>query len=89
MTQTPAIPLLMRTYTAQPFFAESSCGAFQMSGTIEGLIDLAVPQGNTYQLSIVEARILAAALLSAASDVELNCLKDKDPILAYRPEVQP
>jgi hypothetical protein len=66
-----------RTYSAKAFRA---CD-FQLSGTLDGYIDFAVPERGTYVLSLDEARALIAALNSAVEDVRANCLYDRDALL--------
>jgi len=63
---------------------------FQLSGTLDGFIDLATPSAGTYQLSLDEARALVAALNGAIADVKANCLYDRDALLlpAEQPDPQ-
>ena len=77
----PVIPLI-RTYSAKGFALDTPYGKFQMSGTLDGFVDVAVPHGNTYPLTLEETRALAASLLQAADDVEKHCLGDRDALLS-------
>ena len=59
---------------------------FSMAGTLDGYVDFAIAgkQGEflgTYQLSCDEARQLIAALNSVVTDIQTNCLYDRDPLL--------
>lgn len=80
-----AVPL--RTYIAKQFevavgeLSEQARDGFKISGTLDGYIDFAVTRA-TYQLSLDEARALAAALNGAIRDVTANCLYDHDVLLA-------
>lgn len=70
------VSLPPRTYTAKAFHA----AGFQMSGTLDGFIDFAASRG-TWPLTLDEARALIAALNGAISDVQANCLYDRDALL--------
>jgi hypothetical protein len=71
-----------RTYTAKLFKIACQSGEFKTAGTLDGYLDLALPDGRgTYQLSLDEARWLVEALAAAIVDVEQNCLYDADPRL--------
>lgn len=76
-------PKPQQTYVAKLFAA----AGFQMSGTLDGFIDFAAPRpgGLTHQLTLHQARALASNLLSAVSDVEKNCLYDRDTLLEKAP----
>ena len=67
-----------RTYTARLFMA---C-EFKVSGTLDGYIDFAVPNGKTFPLSPDEVVMLVTALNGALEDVRANCLYDRDVFLA-------
>ena len=67
-----------RTYEAKAFTAPFETDCFQLSGTLDGLIDLAVPNGGTYPLSVDEAKLLVVALNGAIADVQENCLYERD-----------
>src|ERR1700733_6026521 len=43
------------TFVAKLFTAKFGTGEFKTAGTLDGYIDLALPEGGTYQLSIDEA----------------------------------
>jgi hypothetical protein len=73
------LPIRTRTYSAKPFFARP----FEMAGTLDGFIDFATPT-ETYTLTLGEARNLIAALNGTISDVEKNCLYDRDVLLEPR-----
>ena len=76
--------LAPRTYEARRFDVLGDFGRFQLSGTLDGFIDLAVHDdrgGRTYPLSLEEASALAAALNGAIKDVATNCLYDRDALL--------
>ncbi|HEY3620711.1 MAG TPA: hypothetical protein VGK96_28240 [Candidatus Sulfotelmatobacter sp.] len=66
-----------RTYSAKSFVA----GCFQVSGTLDGYIDLAIPEGGTYVLDIDEVKVLRDALTGALDDVRANCLYERDALL--------
>lgn len=68
---------MRRTYTAKLFEA----AGFKTAGTLDGYVDLAVPQGGTYQLTLDEALLLIAALHGVVSDIRANCLYDRDALL--------
>src|SRR5690348_14598105 len=80
-----------RTYEARPFTVLASGLQFLISGTLDGFLDFAVVQGNgaslTYSITCDDARMIAASLISAAQDVQANCLFDRDSLLvkAARP----
>lgn len=65
-----------RTYAAKAFCA----AGFQISGTLDGFIDFATSLG-TWQITLDEARALIAAINGAMSDVQANCLYDRDALL--------
>lgn len=75
------IELRRRTYEARRFEVATRPTDFTLAGTLCGAIDFAVHDGRTYPLSPDEARQLAAALTSAAADVEANCLYERDALL--------
>lgn len=85
--QTTIIPFRRRSYEAKAFRWSSGGLDAILSGTLDGFIDLALSEGptcihaGTHLLTCDEARALAAALLSAAEDVQENCLFDRDPLL--------
>ena len=68
-------------YNAQLFQSPYATTQFKLAGTLDGFIDLAVPEGKTYPLSLAEAEALAQALISAIGDVKTHCLYEKDPRL--------
>jgi hypothetical protein len=74
-----------RTYTAKSFSLYTKGLEFRLSGTLDGMIDLAVMDnaGNsrTYPIEPSQARQLADKLCAAALDVELHCLYDNDALL--------
>ena len=72
---------IKRTYSAKLFTVECQHGDFKIAGTLDGFIDLAIPQGKTLQLTPEEARTLAAQLQSSVEDIEKNCLYDRDALL--------
>ena len=69
------------TYRAKSFTSPFENEEFQLSGTLDGFIDLAVPNGGTYPLSVEEAKLLVAALSGAIADVQANCLYERDALL--------
>lgn len=69
-----------RTFTAKLFTVPWESNSFKLAGTLDGFIDLAVPCGGTYPLSLGEAKQLASALTSAIVDIESNCLYEKDAL---------
>jgi len=69
-----------RTYRAKLFEVRWENTSFRIAGTLDGYVDLAVPNG-TYPLSVEEAENLAAALIGAIADVRANCLHDRDSLL--------
>ena len=75
------VPFRQRTYAAKGFTVETSFGTFKISGTLEGHVDLAVPNGGTYALTQDEMRLLLAAMNGALEDVHSNCLYDGDALL--------
>ena len=74
------------TFTAKLFEVPWETAHFAVAGTLDGFIDLAVPQGGTYQLSLEVARNLAEALTNSVADIQSNCLYDRDILLAPRKE---
>jgi hypothetical protein len=56
-----------------------------VAGTLDGFLDFAVIESDgrscTYSLTCDDARLVAAALISGANDVQANCLFDRDPLL--------
>ena len=84
-TITPFQRAKPRTYEAKCFKVFGSGFEFQVAGTLDGFLDLAVIQSDgshlTYNITCNDARALAAALNSGASDVQENCLFDRDPLL--------
>lgn len=71
---------IKRTYKAKSFDVAWETKTLTIAGTLDGFIDLATPNG-TYPLSIAEASSLATALRDSVSDVETNCLHDRDALL--------
>lgn len=53
----------------------------EISGTLDGYIDFALPAGITYQFTPGELRALMAAMAGAVDDVQRNCLYDRDALL--------
>ena len=76
-----------RTYSAKAFHWHSDSLCMQTSGTLEGLIDIALFEGleqrhiGTHQITCDEARALAVKLLGVADDVQANCLFERDALL--------
>lgn len=75
------IQLKKLPYRAKAFKAETVYGAFQVSGTLCGHIDVAVPQGKTLALSPDEVLALLQALQGARKDVLENSRPFDDPRL--------
>jgi hypothetical protein len=73
---------LVRTFKAKLFQVPWETEHFKVVGTLDGFIDLAVPHGGTYPLSLDEARSLATALSDAISDVKEHCLYERDALAA-------
>jgi hypothetical protein len=77
--------MIPATYTAKEFRVQTLGRTFQMSGTLDGFIDFCVKEDSgghwTVTLDCSEARVLAAALLGAAEDIQANCLFDRDALL--------
>jgi hypothetical protein len=72
-----------RTYTANLVEVGYFSTSFKVAGTLDGFIDLATPDG-TWPLTLVEAKELSLALAAVATDVEKNCLYDRDVLLAKK-----
>jgi hypothetical protein len=70
-----------QTYSAKGFSVDVGNYTFLMSGTIDGFIDLVIPDGPTYPLGLEEAEAFCAALHWAIQDVRENCQYDRDPLL--------
>jgi hypothetical protein len=70
-----------QTYNAKLFSSPWEGKTFKLAGTLDGFIDLAVPKGGTYPLSLEEARSLVDALNIAITDVQTRCLFEKDSLL--------
>jgi hypothetical protein len=66
------------TYKACLFTVAWEGKKFSISGTLDGYVDLALPDGGTYQLTPTEAGSLALALEKSCEDIERNCLYDED-----------
>lgn len=85
--ETTVLPFQRRSYEAKAFRWVSDSMDAVLSGTLDGFIDFALSSGmprvgmGTHTLTCDEARALAAALLSAAEDVQACCLFDRDPLL--------
>ena len=75
------IEIPKNTFTAKLFEASWDTSVFKVAGTLDGLIDLAVPGGGTYPLSLDEARGVIVALNNAIADVKANCLHARDSLL--------
>jgi hypothetical protein len=73
------------TYCAKGFAFEAGQLRISISGELEGLIDFSLSNLDahwfTWQLTCDQARELASKLLSAAQDVQSNCLFDNDALL--------
>lgn len=65
-----------KIYTAKLIKVPLKDKYFKIAGTLDGLIDFAIPDRGicTYQLTLADTKCLMAALASAIADVELNCL---------------
>jgi hypothetical protein len=72
---------IRRTFRAKLFEVVYGKSKFAIAGTLDGFIDLALPQGGTYPLTIDEASALAQALNGSVVDLKKNCLYDKDALL--------
>ena len=79
------IALHPKSYSAKLHVLHVSGFDIHIAGTLDGLVDLAIITSNgksrTYNLTCDDARALIAALHSAVSDVQQNCLFDRDPLL--------
>lgn len=75
------IQMPSNTYRAKLFSVPHGENEFLVAGTLDGFIDLATPNG-TYQLSLLEAEGLGAALGMSIADIKDNCLYDLDAHLA-------
>lgn len=73
-----------KTYKAKLFEVLIGISSFKLAGTLDGFIDFAIPDVGTYPLSLDEARLLVAALTGAISDIEANCLYERDCLLVDR-----
>lgn len=75
-----------RSYEAKPVRLFVSGLEIQTSGTLDGFIDFAVIESNgksaTYLITCEDARRIIAGLNSVISDIQTNCLFDRDPLLA-------
>jgi hypothetical protein len=69
------------TFTAGLFKANWEGKEFLVSGTLDGFIALAVPNGGTYPLSTQEAENLRDALNFCIEDVRKNCKYERDSLL--------
>ena len=69
------------TYTAALFKVDWEGKEFHIAGTLEGFIDLAIPNGGTYPLSLEGAGRLRDALTSSIKDVTTNCMYERDALL--------
>lgn len=70
-----------RTFRAKLFDVPWESEVLKLAATLDGFIDLSIPQGKTYPLSMEEARKLSVALNGAIADVESNCLHECDELL--------
>jgi hypothetical protein len=71
------VKLADRTYTAKLFEVEG----FKIAGTLDGFVDLATPNGPTFQISRDTALMLAAELMACVADINKNYLFDRDALL--------
>lgn len=74
------IQLPPHTYRAKLFESPWETTCFPLTGTLDGFIDFAMPQGGTYPLSLDEARCLVVALNASIADVKENCLYGRDSL---------
>lgn len=70
-----------QTYCAKLFEVACDGGVFRIAGTLDGAVDLALPEGGTYVLAMETAQRLASALLDVTDDIRRNCLYDRDALL--------
>ena len=71
------------TYRAQLFTSPCGGSQFKIAGTLDGYLDLAMPDsGGTWQISLNEARLLIQAMMAGILDVETSCLYEDDALLA-------
>ena len=85
---TAVIPFGRPSYCAKLCVETLSGLDVRIAGTLDGYIDLAIRPVSTpnitYSLSCDDARQLIAMLHSVISDIQGNCLFDRDPLLRDR-----
>ena len=72
------------TYSALLKTVKDSGFEFNVAGTLDGFVDLAITDRDghrIYNISCNGARSLAAALLAVAEDIDKNCLYERDALL--------
>lgn len=82
---TSVVPFARRSYKAKPQSFMASGLRFDLAGTLDGFVDMAVTQSDgrhlTYSLTCDELRQLIAASHAVIEDIQTNCLFDRDPLL--------
>ena len=73
-------------YSAKAFSADVGTSRFEISGTLCGCIDMAVPGGPTFNMTPHEAWSLARAILASRQDVLEGGHPDSDPRLIDQTE---